>query len=156
MSQNQYFRAGAGTIIYNNQNEILLFSRANQPEIWQLQQGGMDAGETIDKTLARELYEETALTLADMEDVTPYPTWLQYEYPVNIRQKLKDPNCLGQTHRWYYLKLKPDVEIDITKAHDKEFVDAKWSSFDELLSLSDTLKHEVYQTLAHYFKSNII
>lgn len=155
MSENQYFRAGTGTIIYNDQNQILLFQRANKPEVWQLQQGGMDSGETVEETLSRELFEETGLTLSDTREVLPYPTWLQYEYPEVIKAQMKDQNCLGQTHRWYFLKLKPGIEIDVTKAEHAEFIDSRWSTFEELLSLSDTLKHAVYTELAHYFKANI-
>ena len=142
MSQNQYFRVGAGSVIYNDQGEILLFSRTDNPTIWQLQQGGMDEGETMDQTLWRELFEETALTEADFEQVDKYPDWLLYEYTWALRPELKDPNCLG-------------VEIDITKAVDKEFSEAKWVSFDHLLELPDTLKKDVYKALSKYFIENI-
>lgn len=155
MSQNQYFRVGAGSVIYNDQGEILLFSRTDNPTIWQLQQGGMDEGETMDQTLWRELFEETALTEADFEQVDKYPDWLLYEYTWALRPELKDPNCLGQAHNWYFLKLKPGVEIDITKAVDKEFSEAKWVSFDHLLALPDTLKKDVYKALSKYFIENI-
>lgn len=155
MSVNQYFRAGTGTIIYNDQNQILLFQRSNKPEIWQLQQGGMDEGETVEETLARELFEETGLTLEDVEVVTPYPTWLLYEYPDSIRLNMKDPNCLGQTHRWYFLKLKSGTAVDVNQAEHQEFTDSRWSTFEELLSLSDILKQAVYTKLSDYFKTNI-
>lgn len=155
MSVNQYFRAGTGTVIYNDQNEILLFQRSNKPEIWQLQQGGMDEGESVDETLARELVEETGLTLEDVELVTLYPTWLQYEYPNEIKSHMKDPNCLGQTHRWYFLKLKPGTMVDVSQAEDQEFTASRWSTFEELLLQSDILKHAVYSELASYFKTHI-
>lgn len=155
MSENQYFRAGTGTVIYNDQNQILLFQRANKPEIWQLQQGGMDTNETVEETLARELFEETGLTLADTELITAYPTWLQYEYPDAIKAQMKDQNCLGQTHRWYFLKLKPDTPVDVNQAEHQEFTASRWASFDDLLAGSDVLKHAVYQELARYFKTLI-
>lgn len=155
MSENQYFRAGSGAVIYNDQNQILLFQRADKPDVWQLQQGGMDAGEKIEVTLARELFEETNLKLSDMEEVTTFPTWLQYEYPESIRAQMKDPNCLGQIHRWYFLKLKSETEVDVTKAEHHEFSDSQWSTFEDLLSRTDILKHTVYTVLKDYFEANI-
>lgn len=155
MSENQYFRVGAGSIIYNDQGQILLLSRTDNPAIWQLQQGGMDQNETMEETLWRELFEETALSSVDIEQIDKYPDWLFYEYALELRPKLKDPNCLGQAHQWYFLKLKSGVEVDLSKAIDKEFDEARWATFDELLSLPDTMKQKVYRELADYFKTNI-
>lgn len=155
MSQNQYFRVGAGSVIYNEHGEILLFSRTDNPALWQLQQGGMDPNEEMEETLWRELREETALTQADIEQVDKYPDWLLYEYTSEVRPLLKDPNCLGQIHNWYFLKLKTGVEIDLSKAVDKEFSEAKWVTLEEFLSLPDTLKKDVYTTLADYFTNHI-
>lgn len=156
MSQNQYFRVGAGSVIYNEQGEILLFQRSDNPDLWQFQQGGMDHGETSEENLWRELLEETGLTQDDFEQVDRYPDWLLYEYTPDLRHTLKDPNCFGQAHRWYYLKLKPGIEVDLDKAVDKEFVAVKWASFEHLLSLPDTFKHEVFRALADHFSSHIV
>ncbi len=156
MSQSQYFRAGAGSIIYNDAGEILLFSRSDRPNIWQLQQGGMDSGENIEQTLWRELLEETDFTKEDFTKITPYPTWLLYQYSTQIRQLMNKPDCIGQTHCWYFLKLKPEVEIDIAKASDPEFLDWKWSTFAELIAQTDTLKQEVYQELKSFFETSVI
>jgi putative (di)nucleoside polyphosphate hydrolase len=155
MSQNQYFRVGAGSVIYNEAGEILLFSRTDNPDLWQLQQGGMNPNEEMDKTLWRELLEETALTPDDFERVDKYPDWLLYEYTSEVRPRLKDSNCLGQMHNWYFLKVKPGVQVDISKATDKEFAEAKWATLEEFLSLPDTLKKDVYTTLADYFTNHI-
>ncbi len=116
----------------------------------------MDAGEAAEETLARELFEETCLTLEDVEEVTPYPTWLYYEYPDSIKAHMKDPNGLGQIHRWYFLKLKPGTTIDVSRAKDKEFTDSRWSTFEDLLASADILKQTVYTELYNYFKTNII
>lgn len=156
MSQNQYFRVGSGSVIYNEKGEILLFRRADNQDLWQFQQGGMDRGETSEETLWRELLEETGLTQNDIELVTKYPDWLLYEYkPTEIRATLKDPNCFGQAHQWYFLKLGEGVEVDLEKAVDKEFVEVKWSTFEHLLSLPDTFKHHVFKALSEYFATNI-
>jgi len=156
MSQNQYFRAGTGAIIYNEDGQILIFSRKDNPEIWQLQQGGQDIGENVEDTLWRELREETALLESDFTKVDSFPDWTLYTYSDALRKDLKDSNCLGQAHRWFFLKLKPETKLDLTEAHDDEFIDFKWCTFAELLAITDTLKFDVYTKLAHHFEQNIL
>ena len=156
MSKNQYFRAGTGVVIYNDEGKILVFSRRDNPDIWQLQQGGQDIGETVTETLWRELVEETALTKNDFTTINEYPNWTLYAYSENLRGELKDSNCLGQAHRWFYLKLKPDILINLSKASDDEFVNFKWCTFDDLLAVTDTLKYQVYSDLKNHFEATII
>ncbi len=156
---NQYFRAGAGTVLYREDGTIAIFQRANLPEVWQLQQGGCDHDETVEDTLWRELYEETALTQAHITSVTPYPTWLPYPYPDAMRSQLRDPNCLGQIHRWYFLKLAPETVIDVTQAADKEFLACRFTTWTDLLAAQvppHDIKKVVYQTLANYFATTIM
>ena len=156
MSDAPYFRAGAGAVIYTETGEIVIFRRAGEEDIWQLQQGGMDANETPEDTLWRELYEETDLLKANFIEVTPYPDWILYSYPPEVRTTLKRPDTLGQVHRWWFLKLNPEVKIDITKAQDQEFSDWKLVDFDELLAARTTgWKFEVYKKLSDYFTDHI-
>lgn len=156
MSVNQYFRAGTGTVIFNHSGEILLFARTDMPSVWQLQQGGMDAGEEVSSTLWRELLEETGLTKDDFLSIENYPKWLSYHYPEAARSKIADPNCLGQIHQWYFLELKPGTEVNLDLAHDREFSDYKWTTFTNLLENTDELKLEVYTELSHFFDSEIL
>lgn len=155
MTQNRYFRAGAGAVIYNDAGEILLFARTDDQTRWQPPQGGMDNDETSLQTLWRELFEETAIRQEDIEKVDPYPEWLFYEYPSELQPNLKDQNCLGQIHKWYFLKLKPEVTIDLDKASDHEFDQFKWSTITDFLNQAVDFKHTVYKKLTEYFISNL-
>jgi putative (di)nucleoside polyphosphate hydrolase len=155
MSENQYFRAGTATVIYNSRGEILLFARSDISDVWQLQQGGMDVGENIEETLWRELREETALSPEDFISNTKYPTWLYYEYPEEVRKKIIDSNTLGQIHHWYFLQLKPGTVINLDLAHDDEFSDYKWSTFSDLLAKTDKIKIDVYTKLDDFFTKEI-
>jgi putative (di)nucleoside polyphosphate hydrolase len=156
MSVNQYFRAGTGTVIFNQSGEILLFQRTGMPNVWQLQQGGMDEGEDLAATLWRELLEETTLTQEDFTSIVSYPKWLSYKYPDATRTRIPDPNCLGQIHQWYFLQIKPEVKIDLDLAHDKEFSNYKWTTFVDLLENTDELKRDVYTELSNFFGSEIL
>ncbi len=156
MSQNQYFRAGTGTVIYNDNQEIVVFSRFNNPAIWQFQQGGMDEGEVLENTLWRELVEETGLSKDDFTEVTPYENWTQYEYRPELRLKNHDPNCMGQVHKWYFLKIKPNTEINLNNAAHQEFADWRWTTFTDFLSQPDSIKGKVFQELANFFTNQIL
>ncbi len=155
--ENKYFRAGVGTVIYNDNDKIACFEKASYPlEPWLLQQGGIDAGETTEQTLWRELQEEVGLEKTDIESVYEFPEWTLYTYPPeHIKTYGHGPDRLGQCHRWFYLQLKPGHIIDLTRALEKEFVTMKWITPDELADLGGIRDH-IYKDLAHYFTSNII
>lgn len=150
-----YFRPGAGTVIYNQSGEVLSFRRSDHPDIWQLQQGGMDAGEKLMDTMWRELSEETGLTEADIAKVTEYPHWTIYSY--NEKTSVPgNPECLGQAHRWYYLELKPGTEIDLKKAHDQEFTHWRWNSFADIIAETGEMKKGIYIALNKYFEESLL
>jgi len=150
-----FFRAGVGTVIYNNDGKVAWFERAHHPiGVWQFQQGGIDLGEKPEVTLWRELVEEVGLTKHDIESVHEYPSWTvyQYEHTVNDTSKSR----LGQAHRWYFLKLKNDVSIDLSKATEQEASAVRFISFDEVLQETKDFKKHVYRELQIYFAETIM
>lgn len=156
MSNTPYFRAGAGAIIYTETGEIIIFKRSDEAASWQFQQGGMDEGETPERTLWRELYEETGLQKIAFTTVIAYPKWIHYAYPPEIYAQLKRPNTLGQVHRWWFLKLASNVAIDLASAPDQEFSEWKKTTFEEFLpSRVGDWKFEVYKELSDYFTLHI-
>jgi 8-oxo-dGTP pyrophosphatase MutT (NUDIX family) len=60
---------------------------------------------------------------------------------------------IGQIHRWYFLKLKPETNINLDKATDKEFSDWRWTSFEEAIAITSTHKQPIYHMLHTNFKS---
>lgn len=152
---NQYFRAGAGSVIFTKDREVYVFERSDNLGTWQFQQGGMDEGENSEETLWRELEEETGLKIENFSRVVPYPTWLYYTYPKETRHRLKDPNALGQIHRWYFLELNPGHTIDLSLAKDKEFVAVKKVKFADFLNEYRDFKSEVFAELFNYFEANV-
>lgn len=151
-----YFRAGAGAVIYQADGDILVFKRAGE-DVWQFQQGGMDAGETPEQTLWRELEEETALTKTNFLTIHPFPTWTLYSYPTGTSLPAHYAEVLGQTHRWWFLELAADTTINLDAAADNEFEDYKWLSFADFMTLSThSFKQGVYEELFEYFKNQIM
>lgn len=150
----RFFRAGVGTVIYNSAGEVALFKRAQHPVgVWQFQQGGIDLGEDAETTLWRELAEEIGLTKNDFSHIDSYPHWTLYVDPAALTNNEK--SRFGQTHRWYFLKLKDEVQIDLTKASEFEASEYTWVSFTEALAMTDEIVKHVYQDLETYFVEHI-
>ncbi len=150
-----YFRPGAGSVIFNSQGEVLTFERADLPGVWQLQQGGMDQGEEPIDTLWREIAEETGLLPDEFSSVIEYPHWTIYAYPPDVRVRFGRSNTLGQVHRWFFLKLRDNVTIDLARATDKEFINWRWSSFTDLIAITGSIKHDIYQELYDFYRQTI-
>lgn len=151
-----YFRAGVGAVVYRADGMILTFKRTGD-EIWQFPQGGLDAGETAETALWRELAEETALRQSDILRTIPYPTWTLYEYPDGFVLPYARSTCAGQAHRWWFLELAPGTTIDLNRAHDKEFDAWRWVSFADFMTLTPhSFKQNVYQQLFEYYTEYIV
>lgn len=151
----RFFRAGVGTVIYNQAGQVALFERAVHPVgVWQFQQGGIDLEENPQETLWRELKEEIGLTKNDFENVQEMPFWTIHQSQKSVSDATK--SRLGQAHRWYFLKLKEGVDIDITKAEELEVSDFRWSSFEEAIKETEDIKKHVYQQLEKYFEGYIL
>ena len=151
---NRFFRAGIGTVVYNANGEVGFFERQQHPEgVWQFQQGGIDLGEQLDAALWREVQEEMGLIKTDIELVTERPGWTLYE-DVDATTNGDAPK-IGQVHHWYFLKLKAEVTIDLTKATDNEFRNWKWISFESAVAATHPNKRHVYQALHEFYVEHI-
>jgi putative (di)nucleoside polyphosphate hydrolase len=151
----RFFRAGVGTVIYKETGEVAIFERAQNPiGVWQFQQGGIDLGEDFETTLWRELAEEIGLTKNDFVNYREYPGWTYYQDPAALADKNK--SRLGQMHRWYFLQLRSDVEIDLSKATEYEASDFKWVSFAQAVDMTDSLLKNAYQQLETFFTESIV
>lgn len=150
----RFFRAGVGTVIYNQVGEVALFKRAQNPVgIWQFQQGGIDLGEQPEETLWRELKEEIGLIATDFVSVHEYPTWTIHQYDYTIADA--SASRLGQAHRWYFLELHQDVIIDLNNASEHEATAWRFATFADAVAETEPSKQGVYRALQHYFETTI-
>jgi putative (di)nucleoside polyphosphate hydrolase len=154
-SDARFFRAGVGTVIYNDAGEVAMFRRAKFPiGVWQFQQGGIDIGEDTETTLWRELKEEIGLDKSAIERVHEMPSWTIHPSQSSLDDSTK--TRIGQAHKWYFLKLKSGIQIDLSKATDEEADAFRFNTFKEAIAECEPLKKPVYQELENYFKSKVI
>ena len=121
-----HFRAGVVVVVrHPSLRTILVFERADNPDSWQLPQGGLKVGETPEQAAWREMEEETGLTAADVIARAEYPEWLAYEWPADVQRDQGGVHQrIGQVQRWFLFDaLSPDVE---PTPDGREFVAWRW------------------------------
>jgi putative (di)nucleoside polyphosphate hydrolase len=139
----QYYRAGAGAVILNNQAQVLAMKRKHPSDSWQLPQGGLNPGESPLEAAIREIREETGIKGADLLQLRTEPALLAYELPHEYRSEKTER---GQVHYWFLFRYDgPDSEISL--GDGVEFDKWEWRAFRQLTKDVVAFRREVYQEL---------
>ncbi|MEE4210258.1 MAG: RNA pyrophosphohydrolase [Parvularcula sp.] len=149
------YRPNVGICLFNRRGEVWLGERLNAPgsrEVnpyrWQMPQGGIDRGESVEEAAFRELHEETGVKSARILFSTP--GWLAYDFPPKFRRKEKDWH--GQRQKWVAMLFEgADEEIDLNVHDPAEFERWRWARLDELPGLVVPFKRQVYDELSAAF-----
>ena len=133
---------------YPEKKEIFIAQRNDLTDIWQFPQGGIDEGEDVVEALFREMKEEIGTNKAKI--IGEYPEWISYDFPLKIAKTMKP--YMGQTQRYYLVKLKKSAEINLQTKHP-EFIDYKFVDLEEITNLTAHFKKDVYEKVITYFKN---
>ena len=149
--QRRPYRPCVGIMLINSNNQIFAGQRIdNHLEAWQMPQGGIDEGESVETACFREMKEEIGTDKASI--IAIHPDWLNYDIPEILADKLWDRKYRGQTQKWVALKFTgTDSDINI-KTQIPEFSKWKWISPQQLASLAAPFKREVYENVLNVFK----
>jgi putative (di)nucleoside polyphosphate hydrolase len=147
----QYFRAGAGAVIVNDDGLVLALERSDVRLAWQLPQGGLRADEDPLDGVYREVEEETGIRPDRLGLLAEYPEPLAYELPKEFRTA---KTGRGQTHYWFLFRLRGgDESIDLTLS--KEFRSWSWTSMGGLIETVLPFRASVYRRLAIRFAEHL-
>lgn len=127
----QGYRYNVGIIIVNALGQAFWGKRAGQ-DSWQFPQGGLNAGESSEQAMLRELFEETGLGREHVEILGETAQWLRYRLPVRYRRRRKQGvlQCVGQKQKWFLLKLTgEDGDVNLRASATPEFDDWRWVDF---------------------------
>ena len=128
----QGYRFNVGIVLLNERNQAFWGRRSGQ-DSWQFPQGGINAGESSEQAMWRELFEETGLRPADVTLLGETADWLYYRLPVRYRRKRRPGmvQCIGQKQKWFLLRLEsgdPAVNLNAS-SQPPEFDDWCWIDY---------------------------
>lgn len=139
------FRPNVGIILADQEGRLLWTRRLGGQDAWQFPQGGIDAHESADEALYRELTEEVGLGEQHVKVLGATRGWLRYRLPQKLVRK-KEPQCIGQKQKWYLLELTAnESDIDLNVSKKPEFDTWDWVTYWYPLSKVVAFKREVYR-----------
>lgn len=114
-----------GCLIINGKGQVLLQKRsANKkfdPNKWALCAGHVDAGESLDDAMKREIKEEIGINIVNGE-LKSYGA-----KEVKIKQK--------NSHITYFYYLVKDLPVEAFKVQQEELSEVKWFDIDEVIKM---------------------
>jgi putative (di)nucleoside polyphosphate hydrolase len=154
------YRPSVGVMLLGPDGRAFIGRRVDGPEIgaaetmWQMPQGGLDAGEEPYAAALRELYEET-----NVRSVAPLGEtkgWLSYDLPEHLVGVAWGGRYRGQRQKWFLMRFTgAEDEIDVLNpaagAHPAEFVEWRWEDAARLPALVVPFKRGVYERVLAEF-----
>lgn len=149
------YRPCVGVAVFNAEGKVWLGKRFGQdgPYNWQMPQGGMDKGETPEVSAARELFEETGITLDMVTPIGEVEDWLFYDFPPEYLGRKATKGWLGQRQRWFAFRFHGnESHIDLQSHGPQEFSEWRWGELSETPKLIVPFKRKVYERLTSEFE----
>jgi putative (di)nucleoside polyphosphate hydrolase len=144
-----FYRPNVGLMLIGPERRVFVGRRLNQPDAWQMPQGGVDKGETPVEAAFRELGEEVGTTKALLLRETR--DWITYDVPAALQPPHWKGRWRGQAQKWFALGFTgADADIDLA-AHEQEFDAWRWSQADDLLGLVVAWKRPAYEVVLKEF-----
>ena len=140
------FRPNVGIVVANSREQVLFARRVGGFDAWQFPQGGIQASETPEDALYRELDEEVGLDASCVEIIAETQDWLRYELPPQLRRSNSHPHFIGQKQKWFLLRmLADDSRIDVQRFDEPEFDHWQWVSYWYPVTKVIAFKRDVYR-----------
>ena len=153
----QGYRFNVAIIIVNDRGQAFWGKRRGQ-DSWQFPQGGVNAGESAEQAMLRELYEETGLKSEHVEIIAETATWLKYRLPVRYRRRRRPGmvQCIGQKQKWYLLRLRTgDHDVNLAACAKPEFDDWCWVDYWLPVDQVVHFKRKVYKQALDELASHV-
>lgn len=145
------YRPCVGLALFNSEGKVFVGERIGNPGAWQMPQGGIDAGETVEQAAFRELEEEVGTAKAQILKFHDVP--LRYELPDNLSGRLWNGMYRGQEQFWLALRFTgTDEDIAVNRYSPPEFQAWQWVSLDEIVDLAVPFKRDTYEKVIAAFR----
>lgn len=145
------YRPCVGIALFNHEGKVFVGQRIDHVQAWQMPQGGVDAGEDIERAALRELEEETGITQVEILRVAEEK--IRYDVPSPLVENLWKGNFKGQEQTWVAMRFTgEDHHIDLQSHDEPEFQAWQWVDLHETVNLIVPFKREVYQKVITLFE----
>ena len=146
------FRPNVG-IILSNRDRRLFWGRRVGQNAWQFPQGGINADETPEEAMYRELEEEVGLNALQVTILGSTRGWLRYHLPKRYIRRHCGPTCIGQKQVWFAFRFEGDeAEFDLGGHHEPEFEAWRWVDLTETPELIVPFKRATYEAVVSAFR----
>ncbi|MCC5873190.1 MAG: RNA pyrophosphohydrolase [Gammaproteobacteria bacterium] len=140
------FRPNVGIILANDHGQVLWARRVGGRDAWQFPQGGIQAEETPEEAMYRELWEEVGLTPEAVKVVACTRGWLRYRLPRRMLRNNTTPKFVGQKQKWFLLRMEAaDGAVCVSACDKPEFDFWRWVSYWYPLGQVVSFKRDVYR-----------
>jgi putative (di)nucleoside polyphosphate hydrolase len=145
------YRPCVGIVLFNKNGHVFVGERLDNPGAWQLPQGGVDDGESVEQAAMRELYEETGTNSAEL--ISIMDEQLSYDLPDHLLGRLWNGAYKGQIQTWVSMRFTGyDQEITLYGGMYPEFGRWKWVDLDDICDMIVPFKRKTYQKVIDHFK----
>lgn len=146
------YRPNVAALMINPAGCLLICERANIPGAWQFPQGGVDAGESPEQALFREVREEVGLESCHYTIMSRRRGY-RYLYPEAVRnRKVRKHGSHGQQQTYFLCRLKPDAPPVNVNQKPREFGAYRWILPEEFdLDWLPPFKRDVYRKVMRDF-----
>ena len=158
MIDREGYRPNVGIILCNADNQVFWGKRVKQ-HAWQFPQGGMNAGETPEQAMFRELEEEVGLLPEHVRVLGRTRDWLRYDVPSTWMRRDNRGIYRGQKQIWFLLRLTGrDCDVCLRASTHPEFDAWRWNDYWIAKDAVVDFKREVYtlalNELEHYLRKD--
>ncbi|UAT42796.1 RNA pyrophosphohydrolase [Anaplasmataceae bacterium AB001_6] len=148
------YRKNVGIVLFNKDNYVFVGQRIDHKNIWQMPQGGVESGETLEEAAFREISEEVGLERDKVQLIACSDRSFRYEIPKDSisRKKFIDRDkYIGQEQNWLLFKfLGRDEDINIMR-EPREFRAWCWVHHLKVNDISTAFKRVVYEEVLQEF-----
>lgn len=148
------YRPNVAALMVNAEGALLICERATVVGAWQFPQGGVDAGESLEEGLFREVREEIGL-LPEHYEVLDHKDGYRYLYPAETRErKIRKHGNHGQEQTYFLCRLHANApEVNVNQ-RPREFRAYRWILPEEFdLDWLPPFKRDVYRKVMRDFFS---
>ncbi|MGI9383595.1 MAG: RNA pyrophosphohydrolase [Methyloligellaceae bacterium] len=152
------YRPCVGIFLLNRAGSVWIGRRLSKwdgdrsENMWQMPQGGIDAGETPRAAAFRELGEEIGTSNAEI--IAESQHWLTYDLPPEALGTALKGKYRGQRQKWFAMRFQgrdEDIDIAAKPGHKAEFDAWRWAPVRELSGLVVPFKRATYEAVVAEF-----